>query len=51
LDVWKGEVYGRELTKGDSFDFGVREGDAQVVEGEHSVEGFNEELDLGRDGG
>jgi hypothetical protein len=34
------------LTEGHAFDFGVGEGDAQVVEGEHAVEGLDEELDL-----
>ncbi len=40
----KGEGGGR--TQGHALDFGVRERDAQVVEGEHAVEGLDEELDL-----
>jgi hypothetical protein len=39
------------LTKRYPLDFGVREADAQVGDGEHAVEGDDEELDLQRPDG
>ncbi len=41
-----GRGRGQRRTQGHALDFGVGEGDAQVVEGEHAVEGLDEELDL-----
>jgi hypothetical protein len=41
-----GRETGERLTERNSFNFGVGEGDAQVVEREHAVEGHDEELDL-----
>lgn len=40
---WLGGV----RTKGHALDLGVGKGNAQIVEGEHAVEGLDEELDLG----
>lgn len=34
------------LTEGHSFDFCMREGDAQVAKGKHAMEGLDEELQL-----
>lgn len=39
------------LTDGHSFNFCMGKGDAQVVQGEHAVEGLDEEEDLFWEGG
>jgi len=56
VETWKGREVswgkggrgGREwgLTDGYSFNFCMGKGDAQVVQGEHAVEGLDEEEDL-----
>jgi hypothetical protein len=42
----KREERERGRTDGNPFDFGVGEGDAQIIEGEHAMKGLDKEQDL-----